>query len=137
MNADEHRLNELTEKILGCAFRVSNKMGCGFLEKCYENAMAIELRKAGLAFQQQAPINVLYDDEIVGVYVADIIVEGLVLIELKTVREFDEIHSAQCLNYLRATGLPVCLLLNFAKPKVEVKRFRNKPDWRASPFEDA
>ena len=129
MNTDERGLNELTEKIVGCAFRVSNKLGCGFLEKCYENSMAIELRKAGLAFQQQVPIAVLYDAEIVGEYVADIIVEGVVLLELKAVRDFDEIHSAQCLNYLRATGLPVCLLINFAKPRIEIKRFRAKPEW--------
>ena len=125
MNADEHGLNELTEKIIGCAYRVSNKLGCGFLEKCYENAMAIELRKAGLRFQQQHPIAVLYDGIVVGEYVADLIVEDRVLIELKTVREFDPVHSAQCINYLKATRLPVCLLINFAKPKVDIKRFRN------------
>ena len=125
MDADEHGLNDLTEKIIGCAFRVSNKLGCGFLEKCYENAMAIELRKAGLAFQQQHPIPVLYDGSVVGDYVADLIVEGRVLVELKVVREFDPVHSAQCINYLKATGLPVCLLINFAKPKLDIKRFRN------------
>ena len=125
MDADEHGLNQLTEAIIGCAFRVSNKLGCGFLEKCYENALAIEFRKVGLRFQQQHPIPVLYDGEVVGDYVADLIVEGRVLIELKTVREFDPVHSAQCINYLKATNLPICLLINFAKPKLDIKRFRN------------
>ena len=126
MDTDEHRLNELTEKVLGCAFRVSNKLGCGYLEKCYENAMMIELHKAGLKAVQQLPIPVLYDGVVVGDYFADIVVEGLVLLELKAVKEFDEVHSAQCLNYLKSTGLPICLLLNFAKPRLDIKRFRGK-----------
>ena len=130
MNTDEHGLNVLTERILGCAYRVSNKMGCGYVERCYQNAMALDLAKEGLAFLKEAPVNVLYDGIIVGEFFADFIVEGTVLLELKAVREFDEIHSAQCLNYLRATGLPVCLLLNFGKPRVDIKRFRGQPTWK-------
>ena len=86
--------------------------------------MVHELTKAGLAVVQQHPIPVMYDGVLVGDFVADLLVEGKVLIELKSVRAFDEIHSAQCINYLVATGLPVCLLINFGK-RVEVKRLAN------------
>ena len=124
MNADKRRLelDALTEKIIGCAFTVSNTLGCGFLEKVYANALAHEFRKCGIKFSQQYPIQVRYDGVIVGDYTADLLVEEQVLVELKAVKDFDEIHFAQCLNYLHATGLSVCLLLNFGKPKVEVKR---------------
>jgi GxxExxY protein len=123
MNTDGHRLDELTERIIGCAYRVANGLGCGFLEKCYENAMVYELRKAGLTVEQQKAISVNYDGIIVGDYVADLIVEGLVVVELKAVRILDEVHSAQCINYLKATGLGVCLLINFGKPRITIKRF--------------
>ncbi|TWU46544.1 GxxExxY protein [Rubripirellula reticaptiva] len=122
MNDDE--LNALTEKVIGCAFQVSNTLGSGFLEKVYENALAIELRKSGLDVKQQAPINVLYDGIVVGEYFADLLVSDAVIVELKAVKEFSDAHAAQCLNYLKATGLPICLLLNFGKPRVEVKRYR-------------
>src|SRR4051812_40463224 len=119
MNTDEDKLNQLTEKVIGCAFTVANKLGCGFLEKVYENALAHEVRKAGFDVQQQSPILVRYDGVVVGDYVADLIVEGLVIVELKACKDLDDIHSAQCLNYLLATGLPVCLLINFGKPKIQ------------------
>ena len=124
MNTDKRRLelDALTEKIIGCAFTVSNTLGCGFLEKVYENVLAHEFRKCGIKFTQQHPIQVRYDGVIVGDYTADLLVEEQVLVELKVVKDFDEIHFTQCLNYLRATGFSVCLLLNFGKPKVEVKR---------------
>ncbi len=124
MNADKRRLelDELTEKVIGCAFAVSNTLGCGFLEKVYENALAQELRKRGIQLNQQHPIQIQYDGVTIGDYVADFLVEGNVLIELKAVKDLDEIHVAQCLNYLKATSLSVCLLLNFGKPKVTVKR---------------
>ena len=125
MNADERRLNELTERIIGCAYELSNRMGCGFLEKPYENALRIELMLAGLSVLQQHPIPVLYRGRVVGDYFADLIVEGEVLIELKAIKNFDEIHMAQCPNYLKATGLKVCLLINFAKSKIEIKRIVN------------
>ena len=118
-------LNQVTEKIIGCAYKVANELGCGFLEKCYENALAHELRKAGFRVEQQKPIDVLYDGIVIGEYVADLIVEGRVVVELKAIKACDEIHAAQCINYLAATGLPVCLLINFGK-KVEVKRFAGK-----------
>ena len=122
MNDDE--LNALTEKVIGAAFEVSNTLGAGFLEKVYENALAIELRKSGLDVKQQAPINVLYDGIVVGEYFADLLVSDALIVELKAVKEFSDAHAAQCLNYLKATGLPICLLLNFGKPRVAVKRYR-------------
>jgi len=121
MNTDDRRYDGITETIIGRAYKVGNGLGCGFLEKCYENALAHELRKAGLRVEQQVPINVWYDGIIVGEYVADLIVEGAVLVELKAIHALDAVHSAQCINYLAATGLPVCLLINFGK-RVEVKR---------------
>ena len=123
---DTDAYNRITEKIIGCAYKVANVLGCGFLEKVYENALAHELRKAGFQVQQQLAIPVLYDGVVVGDFVADLIVEGIVLVELKAVRNLDEIHSAQCINYLAATKKPICLLINFAR-KVEVKRFRGPP----------
>jgi GxxExxY protein len=119
---DEQKLNKLTEKIIGCAYAVGNSLGNGFLEKVYENAFAYELRETGLKVEQQKPIKVFYKEKVVGDYVADLIVEDCVLIELKTVKNLDEIHLAQCLNYLKATNLPICLLINFGKPKVEIRR---------------
>lgn len=124
MDTDEDRLNGITERIIGCAFRVHNRWGCGFAEKVYENSLVIELRKAGLLVQQQVRIELRYEGIVVGEYFADLIVEGVVLVETKAVRAFDDGHTAQCLNYLSATGLPICLLINFGR-KVEVKRPRN------------
>lgn len=118
-------IDRITERIIGCAYTVSNELGCGFLEKVYENAMAHELRKAGLTIQQQFPIIVTYDGVVVGEFVADILVENTVIVELKAVKELDDIHMAQCMNYLKATGLPICLLMNFGKPRVDIKRIIN------------
>lgn len=114
-------MNDITEKIIGCAFKVSNKLGCGFLEKCYKNAMKRELEKLGLNVKPEHPIPVLYDGEIVGDYFADLLVEDLVIIELKAGKGLDEAHTAQCINYLVAMAKPICLLLHFGK-RVEVKR---------------
>ena len=122
MDTDEHRWNLLTETIIGCAFRVSNNLGCGFLEKVYENALVIELRRAGLHIAQQQLMKVLYDEVVVGTYLADVVVEDSVLVEIKAVKLLDEIHSAQCLNYLKAKGLSLCLLINFGRQRVDIKR---------------
>ena len=124
MNADERRweLNELSERVIGCAYTVGNTLGCGFLEKVYENALVHELTKAGIRVEPQEPIPVLYDGVVVGEYFADLLVERMLIVEVKAVRYFDEVHKAQCLNYLKATGLTICLLVNFGNPKVEVKR---------------
>ena len=112
----------LTGQIIGCCYRVANGLGYGFLEKCYENALAFELRKAKLAFTQQQAIEVFYEGEKVGKYFADLIVEGTVVVEIKAVHALDDSHVAQCLNDLRATGLATCLLVNFGKAKIEVRR---------------
>ena len=111
-----------TEKIIGCSYRVYNRMGHGFLESVYEKCMMIELRKAGLRAEAQKSITVRYDGEIVGEFVADIIVEDTIILELKAVRRVVQAHEVQLVNYLVATGRPVGLLLNFAENKVEIKR---------------
>jgi GxxExxY protein len=125
MISDLDKLNAITERIIGCAYTVSNVLGAGFLEKVYENALAHELHKAGLQAEQQKPVHVLYDGIVVGDYFADIVVEESVIVELKAAKAFDNIHFAQCVNYLKATGMKVCLLINFGQPKVEIKRFVN------------
>jgi GxxExxY protein len=122
MDTDDGRSVRISERIIGCAFTVGNELGSGFVEKVYENALAHELRIAGLAVEQQYGITVLYKGVTVGVYAADLLVEGSVIVELKAIRELDDVHRAQCLNYLKATGLRLCLLINFGKPRVEVKR---------------
>lgn len=113
---------EITELIIGCAYRVYNKMGFGFLESVYEKCLLIELRKAGLDAESQKPITVYYEDEIVGEFVADIIVNDTIILELKSVRRIIEAHEVQLVNYLVATGKPLGLILNFGETKVEIKR---------------
>lgn len=115
-------LDLITEKIIGCAFRVGSRLGHGFLEKVYENALSHECRKAGLIVEQQKSISVFYDGILVGEYFADLLVNESVIVELKAVKSFEDYQLAQCLNYLKATGQKVCLLLNFGTSKVEVKR---------------
>ena len=122
MTSDWCRINQISERIIGCAFAVSNGLGSGFLEKVYENALAHELRKAGLSVMQQHAMVAKYDGVVVGEYVADLLVESLVLVELKQTRSVDDVHLAQCLNYLKVTGLRLCLLLNFGKPRVDIRR---------------
>lgn len=128
MNTDEQReeLNRITEKIIGCAYTVASSLGSGFLEKVYENALVHEVKKAGLEVSQQHTIQVQYDGIIVGDYVADLFVEQKVLVELKAVKALDSIHHAQCMNYLKATGNTICLLINFGSPKLEVRRIVNQ-----------
>ena len=128
MDADTRRLelNQISEKIISGAFTVINTLGCGFLEKVYENALAHELKKLKLDVKQQHNIQVRYDGIVVGDYVADLLVNDSIIVELKVTKTFDSIHEAQCLNYLKATGYKICLLLNFAKPKLEVKRIVNQ-----------
>jgi GxxExxY protein len=125
MHTDEHRLNSITERVIGCAFAVLNGLGCGFLEKVYESALLIELQHAGLNVAQQVPFDVMYRGQVVGQYCADLVVEGSVLVELKAVSALTDVHTAQCLNYLKASNLKLCLLLNFARPKLEIKRIAN------------
>jgi GxxExxY protein len=115
-------LNEVTAAIIGAALKVSGILGCGFLEKVYENALAIELRRRGHKVAQQKAIAVRYGEEIVGEYFADLLVDDRVVVELKAALCVDRVHKAQCLNYLRATSLRFALLLNFGRPKLEVHR---------------
>ena len=112
----------ITRDIIGCAYRVYNTMGFGFLESVYENCMLIELTGAGLAVERQRPITVCYHGEVVGEFVADLLVEDEVIVELKSVRRLAQVHEVQLVNYLVATGKDVGLLLNFGEEKVEVKR---------------
>jgi GxxExxY protein len=116
-----------TEKIIGCAFTVSNVLGVGFLEKVYENALAHEMRKQCLEVKQQHPIVVRYDGIVVGEYQADFVVGDEVIVELKAVKNVDDVHLAQCLNYLKATGFKRALLLNFGTPRLGVKRIAFEP----------
>ena len=122
MKKTYEEINQITEKIIGCAYKVSNALGSGFLEKVYENAFAYELKKSGLKVLQQAPIKVKYESIVVGDYIADILVEDCVLVEIKVVKQIDESHMAQCMNYLKATGINICLLFNFATRRLEFKR---------------
>ena len=112
----------ITDSIIGCAITVSNALGVGFLEKVYENALAHELAKAGLRAKQQQAINVSYDGVVVGEYTADLVVEDMVIVELKAAKAIDPVHEAQLLNYLRATGVKVGLILNFGTPRLGIKR---------------
>jgi GxxExxY protein len=115
-------INDITYAINGAVFEVNNILGPGFLEKVYENALLVELKSRGLKAENQVPINVTYKNEAVGDYFADIIVEDTVIVEIKTVERLDSIHEAQLLNYLKATGLHVGLLVNFKHQKADIKR---------------
>ncbi len=117
---------EITETIIGCAYRVYNKMGFGFLESVYEKCLLIELSNSGLTAESQKPITVYYHGIIVGNFIADIIVNDTIILELKSVRKIIKAHEVQLVNYLIATGKPVGLILNFSDSKVEVKRKLNE-----------
>ena len=115
-------INDITYAINGAVFEVNKVLGPGFLEKVYENALLIELRERGLKAENRVPIKVFYKDEVVGEYIADILVEEKVILELKAVDRLEKIHEAQILNYLKATGVQIGLLINFTHPKAEIKR---------------
>ena len=125
MDVDAAAVNLLSNRIIGCAIAVMRLLGTGFLEKVYENALIHELRKSGLSVSPQYRMVVLYDGVEVGSYTADLLVEDSVLVELKAARALDDVHRAQCLNYLKASGLNLCLLLNFGRPRLEIKRLAN------------
>lgn len=124
-NVDLVLINNITERIIKCAFAVSNSLGVGFLEKVYENALAVEFQASGFSFSQQHSLPIYYRQNLVGEYFADFLVENAVLLELKAVKNIDEIHLAQCMNYLKATRLKVCLLINFGTKRVQIKRIIN------------
>lgn len=116
-------INELTYLINGAIFEVNSELGNGFLEKVYENALLIELIDRGLRAENQVPIKVKYKGAEVGEYFADIVVENQVILEIKAVDSLQKIHEAQLLNYMKATGYKIGLLVNFTHPKAEIKRF--------------
>jgi len=138
MNADERRYEfkykELTEKLIQVFYKVYNTLGYGFLEKVYENAFLVELKKAGITGIPQSPIRVLYEAEVVGEYFADILVDNRIILEIKAVKNLVLEHEAQLLNYLKATDIEVGLLLNFGlQPEFRRKAFDNtKKNLRAS-----
>jgi GxxExxY protein len=113
--------SQLTEQILKAFYAVYRELGFGFLEKVYENAMAIELRNLGLQVKQQVSIEVAYKDQVIGRYDADLVINDLVIVELKSAQTLTDAHQAQLLNYLKATRIEVGLLLNFG-PRAEFKR---------------
>ena len=119
---DREELDALSERVIGAFFEVSNGLGAGFLEKVYEKALLRELAMLGIAVKAQVPFSVFYKGLCVGTYLADMVVEGSLLVELKCVERLAGEHSAQCMNYLKASGIGVCLLVNFQKPRVEWRR---------------
>ncbi len=122
MNADNADLNSLSERVLGAVFEVSNTLGAGFLEKVYQRALLRELNLRGIRATAEASFAVTYKGHSVGEYFADLLVADMLVVELKCAERLASEHMAQCLNYLRASGLTLCLLVNFQKPKVEWRR---------------
>jgi GxxExxY protein len=115
-------IDELTARINACAFKVQNTMGCGFLEKVYENALGWELGNAGLAASQQVHYQIRYGPIVAGEYVADIVVEQRVVVEIKACEAISAVHKAQVINYLKASGLTAGLIINFGAPRLEIRR---------------
>ena len=118
---DNFKHQDITEKIIGAAYNVHNNLGSGFLEKVYQNSLAIELQSLDFLIDMEKPIKVHYRGEIVGNYIADIIVNSKVILEIKAIKELSSIHEVQLVNYLKATGIEVGLLINFGK-SVQIKR---------------
>ena len=127
MNANERKLiDEKIHLIVGAAFEVSNQLGCGFLEKVYERALLVELNHRGMIVEQQIGLPVYYKGRQVGDFVADLMVEKQILVELKCVDALVNIHTAQCINYMKASGLKVCLLVNFQHARIQWKKLVNE-----------
>ncbi|WP_136514314.1 GxxExxY protein [Geomonas edaphica] len=118
--------DDLTGKVLGACFEVSNELGSGFLESVYEKALLVALTDVGLQADSQVPLKVVYRNKVVGDFFADIVVEGTVLLELKAVKALAPEHIAQVLNYLKATGIEVGLLVNFGSPKLQYRSLGNR-----------
>ena len=116
------KINDLTYQINGAIFEVNRILGSGYLEKVYENALLIELHERGLKAESQVPIRIKYKSKIAGDYIADILVEEKVIIELKAVEKLTKLHEAQLLNYLKATGINLGILVNFQNKKADIKR---------------
>ena len=120
--------SEITSAIIGCAFPVINELGAGFLESVYERAMLVALAEKGISATCQQPVKVMFRNECVGDFYADILVENKVIVELKAVKSLTPVHQAQVINYLKATGIEVGLLINFGNPKLQYKRFTRSRD---------
>ena len=124
MNTNEKKIlyKDLSYRIIGLAIEVHNKLGYGFLEKVYENALMILFRREGINAKQQSPITVYFEGKVVGEYFADILVEDKIILELKSLEKITDVHKAQALNYLKATGLRLAIIINFGKKKLEYER---------------
>ncbi|GAB6040269.1 GxxExxY protein [Endothiovibrio diazotrophicus] len=126
MNANQKK--RISERVIGAAYEVSNTLGSGFLESVYEGALCTEFFEQGIRFERQKPLDVIYKGNVVGNYVADLVVEDRLIVELKAVSALTPVHESQVMNYLRATGLGVGLLLNFGTPKLGIRRIVWKHD---------
>jgi len=113
---------DLSYKIVGLAMKVHGELGCGFLEKVYENALMLMFKKEGIEAEQQAPIHVMFQEHVIGEYYADILVEGKIILEVKTVDQIIAAHVSQVINYLKATGLKLGMIMNFGEDSFEYKR---------------
>ena len=125
MVKDKAYYDALVDSIASCAYKVSRILGCGFLEKVYENALNLELTASGLNIEIQKLIKVQYEGQTVGDYYADMIVEDEIVVELKATKTIENIHFAQCQNYLKATGKKLGLVINFGEEKVKIRRVAN------------
>ena len=112
----------VSERVIGCAYAVSNRLGAGFLEAVYENALCVELARGGLQFERQKAFDICYRGTLIGHYVADIVVKAELLVELKALSQLTTEHEAQVMNYLKASGLTVALLFNFGTPRLTMRR---------------
>ena len=122
INTDQHRLNEITFQINGCAMDVLNTIGHGFHEKIYENALAISFKKRELSFSQQHKFDIIFEDQHVGSFIPDFVVEDRVIVECKTIDKISQHECGQVLNYLRASALKYAIILNFKNAKLDWKR---------------
>ena len=118
---DNYLYSNLTDRILRCVHEVHRALGYGFFEKVYENALVIVLNKAGFLIKQQAPVAIMFDGKVIGEYIADVLVDNKIVLELKAVSELSSIHEVQLVNFLKASGLRVGLLINFG-PKLKIIR---------------
>ena len=125
MSIDDLKHSDITQKVIGCAFKVHNKLGNGFMEIVYQRALAIEMEKVGLNFSREPEIPIYYDGEEIGIRRVDFIIEKNVILELKAVSNLDETHLAQSLNYLEAFNFDTGLIINFGAPSLNFKRLIN------------
>ncbi len=122
INTDEHRLNELSFQINGCAMDVLNTVGHGFHEKIYENALAVAFQKRNIYFEQQKQYEIFYENQNVGLFIPDFVISNQVIVEIKTIDRITNNEKGQVLNYLRASGLRLGLILNFKNSKLDWQR---------------